>query len=136
MVRPTKPETCIRKQVSFRPDQAEYIQALRSEKRLSGICQQAVDVVAALESLPDGVRDDALEAAAQSFFDAWGLAGSYAISQDELAQHEATQKEMVLDADTLGIPPGRLIPCLQELFDLEREYALRKAAVLRKYRNK
>jgi len=136
MVRPTKPETCIRKQVSFRPDQAEYIQVLRSEKRLSGICQKAVDVEAALESLPDGVRDDALEDATQSFFDAWGLAGSYAISQDELAQHEATEKEMVLDADTLGIPPGRLIPCLQELFDLEREYALRKAAVLRKHRNK
>jgi hypothetical protein len=134
MVRPTKNETCIRKQVSFRPDQAEYIRTLRSEKRLSGICQAAVDVEAALESLPDGVRDDALEAAAQSFFDARGLAGSYAISQDELAQHEATEKEMVLDADTLGIPPGRLIPCLQELFDIEREYALRKAAVLRKYR--
>lgn len=136
MVRPTKNETCIRKQVSFRPDQADHIRLLRSEKRLSGICQQAVDVEAALESLPDGIRDDALEAAAQSFFDEWGLAGSYAISQDELAQHEATQKEMVLDADTLGIPPGRLIPCLQDLFDLEREYALRKEAVLRKHRNK
>ena len=41
---------------------------------------------------------------------------------------------MVLDANTLGIPAGRLIPCLRDLFDLEGEYALRKAAVLRKYR--
>ena len=48
MVRPTKTETCIRKQVSFRPDQAEHIQSLRSEKRLSGICQEAVDLEAAL----------------------------------------------------------------------------------------
>jgi hypothetical protein len=135
MVRPTKAETCIRKQVSFRPDQTEYIQALRSEKRLSGICQKAVDVEKALESLPDSVRDDALEAAAQSFFDECPLSGSYAISQDELIRHEATADEMRMDAEWLGIPPGRLIPCLQDLFDLEREYALRKAAVLRKYRN-
>lgn len=135
MVRPTKPETCIRKQVSFRPDQAEYIQVLRNEKQLSGICQKAVDVEEALESLPDEARADALSAATQSFFDGWGLSGSYAICQDELAQHEATQGEMVLDAEALSIPPGRLIPCLQELFDLEKECALRKAAVLRNYRS-
>ena len=120
--------------VSFRADQRAALTRLQSDRRLSLLCQRAVDTEAELEALPDGVRDDALEAAAAAFFDEWGLSGSYAISQDELAQHEATQKEMVLDADTLGIPPGRLIPCLQELFDLEKEYALRKAAVLRRYR--
>jgi hypothetical protein len=134
MVRPTKAETCIRKQVSFRPDQADYIQVLRSEKRLSGICQKAVDVEEMLERLPDGVRDDALEAAAASFFDEWAVAGSYAISQDELIQHKATSEELGLDAEALGIPAGKLIPALQDLWDLEKEYALRKAAVLRKYR--
>jgi hypothetical protein len=120
--------------ISFRADQKAALERLKADHRLSMLCQKAVDLDTELDALPDGVRDDALEAAAQSFFDEWGLAGSYAISQDELAQHEATEKEMVLDAATLGIPPGRLIPCLQELFDLEREYALREAAVLRRYR--
>lgn len=32
-------------------------------------------------------------------------------------------------------PVGKLIPALQELFGLEKEHALRKAAVLRKYRS-
>jgi hypothetical protein len=41
---------------------------------------------------------------------------------------------MALDAKALGIPAGKLIPALQDLWDLEKEYALRKAAVLRKYR--
>jgi hypothetical protein len=39
---------------------------------------------------------------------------------------------MALDAEALGILSGNLIQLLQELFDLEKEYALRKAAVLRK----
>ena len=96
--------------------------------------QKAVDLDAELEALPDGVRDDALEAAAASFFDEWGLTGSYAISQNELIRHEATADEMNLDAEALGIPAGKLIPALQDLWDLEKEYALRKAAVLGKYR--
>lgn len=41
---------------------------------------------------------------------------------------------MTLDADALGVPAARLIPLLQDLFDIERQYALQKAAVLRKYR--
>jgi hypothetical protein len=41
---------------------------------------------------------------------------------------------MALDAKALGIPAGKLIPALQDLWDLEKEYALRKAAVLGKYR--
>jgi hypothetical protein len=51
-------------------------------------------------------------------------------------RHEATADEMALDAKALGILSGNLILALQELFDLEKEYALRKAAVLRKYRRK
>jgi hypothetical protein len=39
---------------------------------------------------------------------------------------------MALDAKALGIPAGKLIPVLQALWDLEKEYALRKAVVLRK----
>ena len=120
--------------ISFRADQKAALERLKLDHRLSLLCQQAVDLDAELESLPDGVRDDALEAAAASFFDEWGLTGSYAISQDELVQHEATSEEMGLDAEALGIPAGKLIPALQDLWDLEKEYALRKAAVIRKYR--
>jgi hypothetical protein len=109
---------------------------LKADHRLSLLCQRAVDLDAELEALPDGVRDDALEAAAAGFFDEWAVAGSYAISQDELVRHEATANEMALDAEALGILAGNLIPALQDLWDLEKENARRKAAVLRKYRRK
>ena len=121
--------------ISFRADQKAALDRLKLDHRLSLLCQKAVDLDAELESLPDGVRDDALEAAAASFFGGWGMTGSYAICQDELVQHEATSEEMGLDAEALGIPAGKLIPALQELFGLEKEHALRKAAVLRKYRS-
>ena len=131
----TPPELrAIKVGVPFRADQRAALSRLRADRRLSLLCQKAVDLDAELEALPDGVRDDALEAAAASFFDEWGMAGSYAISQDELVQHEATSEEMSLDAEALGILTGNLIPALQDLWDLEKEYALRKAAVLRKYR--
>ena len=120
--------------ISFRADQKAALERLKLDHRLSLLCQKAVDLDAEPESLPDGVRDDALEAAAASFFGGWGMTGSYAICQDELIQHEATSEEMGLDAEALGIPAGKLIPALQDLWDLEKEYALRKAAVLRKYR--
>ena len=120
--------------ISFRADQKAALERLKADHRLSRLCQQAVDLDAELEALPDGIRDDALEAAAVRFFDEWCLAGSYAISQDELIQHEATAEEMGLDAEALGIPAGKLIAALRGLWDLEKEYALRRAAVLRKYR--
>jgi hypothetical protein len=131
----TPPELrSLKASISFRADQKAALERLKLDHRLSLLCQKAVDLDAELESLPDGVRDDALEAAAASFFDEWAVAGSYAISQDELVRHEATADEMSLDADALGILAGNLIPALQDLWDLEKEYALRKAAVLRKYR--
>ena len=132
----TPPELrAIKVGVSFRADQRAALTRLQSDRRLSLLCQQAVDLEADMLDLPDGLRDDALEAAAASFFDEWGLTGSYAISQDELVRHEATSEEMRLDAEALGILAGNLIPALQDLWDLEKEYALRKAAVLRKYRS-
>ncbi len=135
----TPPELrAIKVGVSFRADQRAALTRLQSDRRLSLLCQKAVDLDAELEALPDGVRDDALEAAAASFFDEWGiewnLAGSYMICQNELIQRGATSEEMRLDAEALGIPVGKLIPALQELFGLEKEYALRKAAVLKKYK--
>ena len=108
---------------------------MKLDHRLSRLCQQAVDLEADMLDLPDGLRDDALEAAAASFFDEWGLSGSYGICQEDLEQYEATADEMSLDAGTVGILAGKLIPVVKELFDLEKEYSLRKAAVLRKYRS-
>ena len=132
----TPPELrAIKVGVSFRADQRAALSRLRADRRLSLLCQKAVDLEAELEALPDSVRDDALEAAAASFFDEWAVAGSYAISRDELIQHKATSGEMALDAEALGIAPGKLIAALRDLWDLEKEYALRKAVVLRKYRS-
>ena len=125
--------------ISFRADQKAYLARMKLDHRLSRLCQKAVDQDAELEALPDGLRDDALEAAAASFFDEWGLewnlAGAYVICQNELVQRGATSEEMSLNAEALGIPVGKLIPALQELFGLEKEHALRKAAVLGRYRS-
>ena len=120
--------------ISFRADQKAYLARMKLDHRLSRLCQQAVDLEADMLDLPDGLRDDALEAAAVRFFDELILVGSYAISQNELIRHEATADEMALDAEALGILAGNLIPALQDLWDLEKEYALRKAAVLNKYK--
>ena len=121
--------------ISFRANQKAALDRLKADHRLSLLCQQAGDLDADMLDLPDGLRDDALEAAAASFFGGWGMTGSYAICQGELVQHEATSEEMSLNVEALGIPVGKLIPALQELFGLEKEHALRKAAVLRKYRS-
>jgi hypothetical protein len=67
--------------VTFRPDQFTVVRRLQDQRKLSAVCQKAVDLDAELEALPDGVQDDALEAAAYHFA-ASGLTGSYAISQD------------------------------------------------------
>ena len=113
----TPPELrAIKVGVSFRADQKAHLDRLKADHRLSLLCQKAVDLDAELESLPDGVRDDALEAAAVRFFDELILVGSYAISQNELIRHEATADEMALDAEALGIPAGKLIPALQDLW--------------------
>ena len=132
----TPPELrSLKASISFRADQKAALERLKLDHRLSLLCQKAVDLDAALESLPDGIRDDALEAAAVRFFDELILVGSYAISQDERIQHKATSGEMHLDAEALGIPVGKLIPALEELLGVEKEHALRKAAVLGKYRS-
>lgn len=121
--------------VSFRADQRAALTRLQSDRRLSLLCQRVVDLDAELEALPDGIRDDALEAAAATFFDEWGLewnlAGSYMICQNELVQRGATSEEMRLDAEALGIPVEKLLDVLQDLFDIELEAAMRLKVVLR-----
>ena len=121
--------------VSFRADQRAALTRLQSDRRLSLLCQRVVDLDAELEALHDGIRDDALEAAAATFFDEWGLewnlAGSYMICQNELVQRGATSEEMSLDAKALGVPVEKLLDVLQDLFDIELEAAMRLKVVLR-----
>lgn len=112
----------------------ELLEELKADHRLSRLCQQAVDLDTELEALPDVVRDDAMKSTAACFFDEWRLSGSYAICNDELIRDEATAHEMRLDLDALGILVGNLMTALQDLWDLEKKYALRKAVVLRKFR--
>ncbi len=126
------PEKSFPATVTFRPGQFATVRRLQDARKLSEVCQKAVDLDTELEALPDGVVDGILTAVAYRF--AQGLTGTYAIRQDELVRHEATADEMALDAEALGIAPGKLIAALRDLWDLEKEYALRKAAVLRKYR--
>ena len=102
--------------------------------KLSQMTQKAIDQEIALDSLPDGLRDDAIESAAATFFDAFALRGDYAIQGQELARHDATEEDMAIDAEWLGIMPERLLTTLQDLFDLELECALRRKAILRKAR--
>jgi hypothetical protein len=55
----------------------ELLEELKADHRLSRLCQQAVDLDTELDALPDGIRDDALEAAAAAFFDECGLPGIF-----------------------------------------------------------
>jgi hypothetical protein len=42
--------------VTFRPDQFATVRRLQDARKLSEVCQKAVDLDAELEALPDGVR--------------------------------------------------------------------------------
>jgi hypothetical protein len=70
------PEKSFPATVTFRPGQFPIVRKLQDARKLSEVCQKAVDLDAELEALPDGVQDDALEAAAASLFDEWSLSGS------------------------------------------------------------
>jgi hypothetical protein len=122
-------EKYLARTVSIRPDQAKAIEDW-PKGQLSRICQAAIDQEIALDSLPDGLRDDALEAATVDFFHE-GLSGEYAVIGQDLARHNATEADMATDAEWLGIPPERLLATLQDLFELELEMQLRKRAIFR-----
>ena len=102
----------------------------RNPGRLSRLAQERVALEIALDSLPDGARDDALEAATAEFFAAWTLQGDYAVIGQELARHDATEEDMATDAEWIGVPAERLLVMLRDLFDLELETQLRKRAIL------
>lgn len=112
-------------------DQESWEWHKRNPGHLSQICQERIYQEIALDSLPDGLRDDALEAATVAFFDDLAPRGDYAIMGQDLTRHDATEADMVIDAEWLGIRPENLLATLQDLFDLEMEMQLRKRALLR-----
>ena len=88
----TPPELrSLKASISFRADQKAYLARMKLDHRLSRLCQQAVDLEADMLDLPDSLRDDALEAAAASFFDECGLAGFANLvpkTRDFLCRHQ------------------------------------------------
>lgn len=98
---------------------------------LSRICQAAVDLEIALESLPERERDKAADEAAQAFWDRYSLEGAYAICNDRVIRHEATEEQMAADAKAFGIEEKQLIALLDDLFGLELEAALRRRLIIR-----
>lgn len=99
--------------------------------RLSRLCQAAVDLEIALESLPENERDKATDEAAQAFWDRYLLEGNYAICNDRIARHEATKEQMAADAKAFGIDAKQLIALLDDLYSLELEAALRRGLIIR-----
>ncbi len=104
--------------------------------QLSRLAKEAIHQAIALDSLPDGLRDDALESAHERFFASHQLQGDYAVIGQDLARHDATDEDMAIDAEWLGVPLERLPFTLQDLFDLELEMQMRKRAILRAAREK
>jgi len=122
-------EKYLAKTITIRPDQAKDIEEWPTGQ-LSRICRAAIDQEIALDSLPDGLRDDALEAATAAFFAAWQIRGDYVVNGLNLDLLGANIDDMEHDAKSLDIPPDRLMVTLRDLFDLELEMQLRKRAIL------
>ncbi|MCK9571216.1 hypothetical protein M0R72_19865 [Candidatus Pacearchaeota archaeon] len=103
--------------------------------QLSRLAKDAIRRGIALDSLPDSLRDDALEAATAKFFGEYPLSDDYIVIGQELTLHEEADArddvDMDADAERLGIPPAGFLDTLKELFDLELEMQMRKRAVLR-----
>jgi hypothetical protein len=99
--------------------------------RLSRVAQEAVDRHLAIEALLESVVDRASEEAAQAFWDRYHLEGNYAIENERVARHEATDEQMAADALALGAPADQLMDLLDTLYDIEREAALRRAILFK-----
>lgn len=99
--------------------------------QLSHLVKAAIDRRIAIEALPEAAVDQAEEAAAEAFWGSYALAGDYAICNDRVVRHEATDEQMAQDARTMGVAVERLLPLLDELYGLEREFQLlRRCAIL------
>jgi len=123
-------EKYVLKRLTIPPEHAAIVERWPRGK-FSRICQAVIAQAIALDSLPDCLRDDALEEATAAFFEDLALRGDYAIVGQDLARRDATDEDMAIDANWLDIPLDRLLATLQDLFDLELEMQLRKRAILR-----
>jgi hypothetical protein len=94
--------------------------------QLSRIAQEAVDRRMAIEALPESAVDRAAECAAQAFWDFYELGGQYAIENERIIRHEATDEQIAADARRLGVPADQLLDLLDELYDIEREAFLQR----------
>lgn len=94
--------------------------------QLSRMAQEAVDRRMTIEALPESVVDQAIEDADQTFWDRYPLTGEYAICDEHIILNGATDVQMAADARTLEVPVEQLLPLLDELYDVEREAALRR----------
>ena len=102
----------------------------RNPGQLSRMAQAAVDQRVAIEALPEAAIDRAAEEAAQAFWDRRPLEGRYAICNDRVIRHLATEEQMAADARALGVPAEQLLPLLDGLYDLELECSIRRQALL------
>ena len=100
--------------------------------QLSRMAQEAVDRRMFIEALPESAADRAEEEAVQAFWDRQALQGQYAICNDRVIRHLATDEQMAADAAAFGVPVERLLSLLDELYDIERDAALRQMIALRK----
>jgi hypothetical protein len=98
--------------------------------RLSKICQKAIDREMTFESMPDSLRDVAFDETGKNFFNRYDLQGDYAIENNSLIKHEATEEQISKDAQCFGIDSSKLIPFLDDLYNLEMEFALCRFALL------
>lgn len=58
------------------------------------------------------------------------LATLYAICNDRVVRHEATEEQMATDAKSLGIDVAQLVKLLDDLYGLELEMALRSRLII------
>lgn len=101
--------------------------------QISYLIQNAIDQQIASEPLPDGKRDEALELAAEKLFE--DLAGEYAVSDGHIVRWKATAGQMKRDAAFLGIDVDQILACLDELWQIEWDHAIRAAAILERYKS-
>ena len=102
----------------------------RNPGRLSRLCQKAVDREMLFESLPDSLKDQAYDEAAKEFFSRYRLEGDYAVENNGIIRHEATDEQMATDARRFGVPPRDLISILNNFFDIEIDIAMMRKSYL------
>lgn len=92
--------------------------------QLSRLAQGAVDRHLSIEALPESAIDRASDDAVQSFWDRYDLMGKYAICNDHIIRHLATEDQMAGDACVLGVSINQLLDRLDDLYSIECEAAL------------